>query len=438
MRLRRLQNFLQKEESSMDLNVVGNSIIRVDGKSKVTGEAVYPQDICMEGMLLGMTVRSEKPHALISVDISEAEKLKGVVKIMTAKDVPGENFHGVLFKDHEVLCERKVRRIGDPIAFIIAETEKAAKEAYRKIKIEYEELEGVFDPEEAMKEDSPKVHGESNIIYHYKIRKGNVEEAFKECDVIAEEEYRTQMAEHAFLQPEAGIAYLEEDGTIVVAVATQYPHFDQLEIAEAMGVSTEKVRVINPAVGGAFGGREDITMQIHLAMATKITGKPVKAVYSREESFLAHSKRHPIIMRCKTGADKNGKLLAMKAEIIGDTGAYASWAINVLRKSGVHITGPYEIPNVKVDSYAVYTNNPFAGAMRGFGATQVPIAHEQQMDILANKLKMDPISIRMKNMFKLGSETATGQILEESVPLDKCLKEVEKRMKISQLQKGGE
>jgi len=217
-----------------------------------------------------------------------------------------------------------------------------------------------------------------------------------------------------------------------------YPHFDQIEIAEAMGVSTEKIRVINPAIGGAFGGREDITLQIHLAIAAVITGKPVKTIYSREESFEAHCKRHAIIMRCKTGADKEGNLLALEAEIIGDTGAYASWANNVLRKAGVHITGPYVIPNVKVDSYAVYTNNPFAGAMRGFGATQPPIAHEQQMDILAEKLNMDPITFRMKNMFKLGSETATGQILEESIPLDRCIEEVAKRMSFAETSKGGE
>ncbi|MTI48626.1 xanthine dehydrogenase family protein molybdopterin-binding subunit [Sporosalibacterium faouarense] len=422
----------------MKLNVVGKNIIRVDGLSKVTGRAVYPQDIYMDNMLYGKTLRSDKPHANIKVDISEGEKVEGVVKILTAKDVPGHNYHGVLFKDHEVLCETRVRRIGDPIAFIVAETEEAAEEAMDKINVEYEELDGVFDPIEAMKKGAPKVHEDGNIVYHYKIRKGNVEDAFKECDVIAETEYKTHMVEHAFLQPEAGIAYVDDDGMIIVVASTQYPHFDQLEVAEAMGIPTEKVRIINPAVGGAFGGREDITLQIHLAMAAKATGRPVKCTYSREESFVAHCKRHPMVMKCKTGADKNGKLLAMEAEIVGDTGAYASWAINVLRKAGVHITGPYEIPNVKVDSYAVYTNNPFAGAMRGFGATQVPIAHEQQMDILAEKLDMDPMTIRMKNMFKLGSETATGQILEESVPLDRCIQEVEKVMNFTQGKKGGE
>lgn len=422
----------------MKLNVVGKSVIRVDGLSKVTGKAIYPQDIYIDGMLYGRTLRSDKPHAYFTLDTSKAEKIEGVIRILTYKDVPGHNTHGVLFKDHEVLCKDKVRRVGDPVAFVVATSEKVAREAIDAIVINYEEIEGVFCPKEAMKDSAPKIHGDSNIVYHYKLRRGNVEEAFKNCAVVVENEYITNSVDHAFLQPEAGVAYVDEDGTIVVCAATQYPHFDQLEVAEAMGVPTDNIRIINPAVGGAFGGREDITLQIHLAMAAKITGKPVKTVYSREESFEAHSKRHAITMKCKTGADENGKLLALEAEIIGDTGAYASWAPNVLRKAGVHITGPYEIPNVKVDSYAVYTNNPFAGAMRGFGATQPPIAHEQQMDIIAEKLKIDPYTFRMKNIFRLGSETATGQILEESVPLDRCLEEVEKKMKLASKLEGGE
>ncbi|KXG75095.1 xanthine dehydrogenase family protein molybdopterin-binding subunit [Thermotalea metallivorans] len=410
------------------LNIVGNRVIRVDGRAKVKGEALYPQDIYLEGMLYGKTLRSEKPHAYIQVEIEEGEKTPGVVKILTAKDVTGQNHHGVLFKDHEVLCSERVRRIGDPIAFVIATSEKAACEGLAKIKVRYTELPAVFDPVEAIAKDAPKIHGESNIIYHYRCRKGNVEEGFKNCHVIVEREYKTSMVDHAFLQPEAGVAYWDQEGNIVVCAATQYPHFDQLEVAEALGLPKEKVKIINPAVGGAFGGREDITLQIHLALGAYLTGKAVKAVYSREESFYAHAKRHPIIMRYKTGASKEGKLLAMEATLIGDTGAYASWAVNVMRKAGVHATGPYEIPNVKIDSYAVYTNNPFCGAMRGFGATQVPIASEQQMDILAQALGMDPVRFRLFNCFRVGSETANGQILHESVPLERCIEAVGQRL----------
>mgnify|MGYP001329847536 CR=1 FL=1 len=419
----------------MKLDIIGKNIIRVDAHGKVTGKALYPEDIYMDNMAYGMTLRSKLPHAYITVDTKEAERIDGIIKIFTYKDVPN-NSHGVVFKDHEVFCEKKVRRVGDPIAFVVGKTKKACKEAMEKIKVEYEELEGVFDPVLAMKEDSPKIHGDSNIMYHFKIRKGDIEEGFKNSHVIVENTYSTHMVEHVFLQPEAGISFIDEEGRVTVVVATQYPHYDREEIASALNLSEDSVRIINANVGGAFGGREDISLQIHLALATYILEIPIKTVYSREESFVGHSKRHPIIMKCKTGADKYGKLLAMEAELIGDTGAYASWAANVMRKAGVHITGPYYIPNVKVDSYGVYTNNPYAGAMRGFGATQVPIAHEQQMDILAEKLGLDPVSIRMKNIFKKGSITATGQVLTESVPLEECIEKVAEKIDFS-LEKEG-
>lgn len=411
----------------MRLNVVGKNILRVDALSKVTGKALYPEDIYMENMLYGKTLRSKVPHAYIRVDTSKAERIDGVIKIFTHKDVP-KNEYGVVLKDHEVFCSQKVRRIGDPIAFVVAKDLKTCHLALENIRVEYEEIEGVFDPIEAMKDDAPKVHGDSNIIYHFKIRKGDIKEGFKNSHVIVENTYKTHMVDHAFLQPESGVSFIDEEGRITVIVATQYPHYDREEIASALNMPEESVRVINANVGGAFGGREDISLQIHLALATKELNRPVKTVYSREESFIAHAKRHPMIMKYKTGADRDGKLLALEAEIIGDSGAYASWAMNVLRKSGVHASGPYEIPNVKVDSIAVYTNNPFTGAMRGFGATQVPIAYEQQMDILAEKLGLDPISIRLKNMFRKGSVTATGQVLTESVPLQECLERVVERM----------
>lgn len=410
----------------MTLNTVGKSIIRVDAYSKVTGKAIYPQDIYMDDMLYGKTLRSELPHAYIDIDTTEAEKEEGVIRIFTYKDIP-LNEHGVVLKDHNVFSSDKVRRIGDPIAFVVGETEEACKNGLKKIIVNYKELEGVFDPIEAMKDNSPKVHGDSNIIFHYKLRTGDIDEAFKNCHVIAENTYTTHMQEHAFLQPEAGLSYVEEDGTIVVVLATQYPHYDREEVAKCLNIPEEKVKIINTNVGGAFGAREDISIQIHLALASSTLKRTIKIIIDREESFLAHSKRHPMVMKYKTGADKDGYLLAMEAEIVADSGAYASWAINVSRKAGVHSTGPYHIPNVSVDSYAVYTNNPYTGAMRGFGATQVPNASEQQMDILAEMLGISPIEIRMKNIFKKGSMTATGQVLIESVPLDRCLEEIAAR-----------
>lgn len=410
----------------MSFNIVGKSVLRVDGVSKATGKALYPQDLYMDGMLYGKTLRSTEPHAYITVDVTKAEALEGVVKVFTAKDVTGENAHGVMLKDHEVFCSKKVRRVGDPIAFVVAETEKIAEKALKLVEVNYEKIPAVFDPEEAMKEGAPQVHeGQDNLMYHFKIRKGlgkeDIGKAFEECDVIYENIYDVPQVDHAFLQPEAGVSYVDEYGKIVLIYATQYQHFDKLEVAEALGVDLDKVKLINVNVGGAFGGREDAMAQIHLCLASYILKKPVKTVYSREESFLAHSKRHGEKMYIKTGALKNGKLHALEARLVGDSGAYASWAYNVLRKTGVHITGPYEVPNVKVDSMAVYTNNPFAGAMRGFGATQSPIAHEQQMDMLAEMLGITPAEIRSRNIFNEGSVTATGQILKESVPAKRCL-----------------
>ncbi len=418
----------------MKLEVVGKSIIRLDAASKVTGKALFPEDIFMDNMAFGKTLRSEVPHAYIKVDTKEAEEIDGVLKIFTYKDVP-YNHYGVIFKDHDVFCSEKVRRIGDPIALVVGENLEVCDQALRAIKVEYREIKGVFDPVEAMKDDAPKVHGDSNIVYHYKIRKGNIEEGFEKSFAIAENNYKTQMIDQAFLQPEAGLSFIDEEGRVTVIVATQYPHYDREEIAAALKLSEEEVRVINANIGGAFGGREDITLQIHLALAAHVLKRPVKLVYSREESFLAHSKRHPLVMQYKTGADKDGNLMALEAKLIGDTGAYASWATNVLRKAGVHATGPYFIPNVKVDSFAVYTNNPFAGAMRGFGALQASIAYEQQMDILAEKLAMDPVSFRMKNIFTKGSVTATGQILTDSVTVKECIEEVAQRMDFTK--KGG-
>ncbi|MFZ5354833.1 MAG: xanthine dehydrogenase family protein molybdopterin-binding subunit [Bacillota bacterium] len=396
---------------------IGKNELRVDARDKVSGKALYPADIYMENMAYGYTIRSVKPHAELKVDKSRALSFPGVLHVFTAEDVPGKNHHGVLFKDHEVFCSHKTIRIGEPIAFVVAESMEAAREAAKLVEIEYKELPAVFDPVEAMKEDAPKIHGDSNIIYHYKLRKGDIDKAFAECEVIVENTYETSMVDHVFLQPEAGVSYIEEDGTITIIVATQYPHYDREEVAEALGLPHEKIRILTAAVGGAFGGREDITVQIHLALAAIKLNRPIKTIYTREESFQAHSKRHPMLMKFRTGALKDGTLHAMEAEIIGDSGAHASWAINVLRKAGVHATGPYCIPNVKVDSYAVYTNNPFTGAMRGFGAAQVPMAYEQQVDEIARRLNINPVEIRLKNCFRPGSETATGQVLEESVPL---------------------
>lgn len=431
---------------------VGQSLRRRDGADKLTGRAIYPEDISMEGMLHGVTVRSPHAHAkIISIDIQGAEKAAGVVKVLTADDVAGHNSHGVLYKDHDVFSKTKVRRIGDPIAVVLAETEDQARAAAKLVDVGYEILPAVFDPREAMKPGAPVVNEYAqrffhydenmdlvhekpdndpfpNVIFHYRCRKGDTDAVWDSCAAVAESEFFSPFVDHAFLQPESGIAYRGEDGRLVVSAASQYMHFDRLELSDALGIPESELVILNPVIGGAFGAREDITLQIHIALGVLHTGRPVKMTYTREESFYAHSKRHPIYMTCKMGADADGKLIAFEALLHGDSGAYTSWAINVMRKAGVHITGPYEIPNVKVDSYAVYTNNPFAGAMRGFGATQVPIAHETLMEMLAEKLGLSSFEIRRRNMFREGSETANGQILNASVPMGQCLAAIEAAM----------
>jgi len=403
-------------------HVVGTSPGRLEGLGKVTGKAKFPADYYEPGMLYGKTLRTKIASGrIVNIDTSKAKALPGVRRVVTAKDVPGHNGHGVIFPDAPVLVESRIRSVNDAIALVAADTEEIAAEAIELIKVEYEELPGVFDPREAMQENAPKVWEKGNILYHLPIRKGDVEKGFAEADIIVENTYSTQMVDHAFLQPEAAICTINERGHLELRVATQYVHWDRVEIARALGLNINQVRVVCTAVGGAFGGREDMTVQIHCALLTWLTKKTVKMVYDRHESFHAHSKRHPIYMEYKTGATKDGRLTAVEARIIGDSGAYASWAPNILRKAAVHATGPYQVPNVKIDSYAVFTNNPFTGAMRGFGAAQPPIAYEAQMDLLAEKLGLHPFTIRWRNAFEEGSVTATGQVLETSVGLKESL-----------------
>jgi len=293
-----------------------------------------------------------------------------------------------------------------------------------KVNVVYEEYKGIFTVEDALKENAPILGDGSNILYDIKIKTGDIEAGFLEADFVVENWYSTQMTEHAFLQPEAAVAKYDDDGMLNVYVATQYPHYDREEVARCLNIEEELVNITNTVIGGAFGAREDINPQCHVALAAYITKKPVKILYTREESTISHSKRHPMKMYYKTGVKKDGKLCALKVRIYGDTGAYASWGINVLRKSAVHATGPYVIPNVDIEALAVYTNNPYSGAMRGFGAAQVPIAYESQMDILAKELNMHPLKFRYINSFEVGSTTATGQNLNRSVGIKQCIEKL--------------
>ena len=414
------------------MTIIGTSVRRVDALDKVTGEALYPGDLTRPDLAHMKILFANRPHAVIrSLDTSKAEALPGVIAIFTAKDVP-VNEYGLIMPDQPVLCgpgsskpyAERVRFIGDQVAVVVAESEAIAARARDLIAVEYEDLPVVTDPEEAMRPNAPLLHPEqeSNVFCRYRIRKGDVEAAFAQADVIVESEYRTPVQEHAFLQPEAGLAYVDEEGRVTVEVAGQWLHEEREQIAHALGLPEEKVRVVHPAIGGAFGGREDLSVQLVLALAAwrlhqRGISRPVKIVWSREESIIGHHKRHEYIIRARWGATRAGKVIAAEVELIENGGAYAYTSTKVLGNATLMCTGPYEIPNVKVDAFAVYTNNIPGGAFRGFGGPQGAFAAETQMNKLAEALGMDPVELRLKNVLREGSLLSVGTPLPEGVSI---------------------
>ena len=397
--------------SEIKFNVVGKPAARVDAQGKVTGQALFPGDLSMPGMLHMKILFAERPHARVTrLDTSKAESYPGVVAVFTAKDVP-VNEYGLQKPDQPVLCGDVVRFVGDQIALVVADTEEAAAKARDLIEVEFEDLPVVTDPVTAMRSDAPLIHpelGDSNICVHYKIRKGDVDEGFAQAEVVVESEYRLPFQEHAYLQPEAGLATIDEEGRVTVQVGGQWPHTDRAQIAHALALPEEQVRVIYPAIGGAFGGREDMSVQIVLALAAWKLRRPVKIVWTRRESIIGHCKRHPVVMKARWGATRAGKLTAAEMEIIADTGAYLYTSNKVMGNTTVVCTGPYFIPHVKVDTYAVYTNNIPTGAFRGFGAPQGNFIAEAQMNKLADALGMDPVELRMRNVLKEGETLGVG------------------------------
>lgn len=410
-----------------DFSVVGKNVIKKDAVLKVTGKALFSADYEFENMLHAKVLRSTVPSArIIKVDTSKAKELAGVACVLTYKDIPGENRVGIIFKDEPVLVEDKIRRFGDAIALVAAETKEIAEEALGLINVEYEELPAVTDIFEAMKDDSPKVHGNTNILMEKSLVKGDVDEAFKKCAVIVENTYKTPIIAHMFIEPEAGVAKFEK-GKITFWCSTQNPHFDRGEVARVLALPQSRVRGIRSEVGGGFGGKLDISVQCHIALLAYHTGRPVKLVFTREESMNVSSKRHPHIMTVKTGAAEDGKLLAMEARFYSDTGAYASYGPAVVSRAMVHATGPYEIPNVRIKSTMMYTNNPMCGAMRGFGVPQVSITHESQIDMIAEKLNISSFEIRLRNAFRYGSKNANNQVMNNSVGILKTLEAAKKK-----------
>ena len=410
----------------------GHSIQRIDALAKVTGQALYPGDINRPNQAYMKILFANRPHAIVrDIDTRAAENLEGVIAVFTAKDVP-VNEYGLGMHDQPVLCgpgsskpfTDRVRFVGDQVALVVAESEEIASQGRDLIEVDYEDLPVITDPLEAMDPAASLSHPEreSNIFCHYRIRKGDVEAAFSQADVVIEGEYRTPAQEHAYLQPEAGISYIDEDGRVTVEVAGQWIHEDQEQIAHALDLPLEQVRVIYPAIGGAFGGREDMSVQIVLALATwrlwqRGIQRPVKIIWSREESIIGHHKRHPYIIKAKWGATQEGKVIAADMEVIADGGAYVYTSPKVLGNATIMCTGPYFIPNVKVDSYAVYTNNLPNGAFRGFGGPQGAFAAETQMNRLAKALGIDPVEIRVRNILREGLELSVGSPLPPGISL---------------------
>jgi xanthine dehydrogenase molybdenum-binding subunit len=419
--------------SAKPLKVIGRPLLRPDAADKVTGRGVYADDLFVEGMLHARALRSKYPHArLLKVDVRKAKALPGVAAVLTAGDIPGRKDCGVHEIDWPVLCYDKVRYAGDAIALVVAETEEIAEQALALIEVEYEPLPVVTGPKEAARPDAPILHAHhptGNLLAHFHLESGDVAKGFAEADVIVEREYTTQTVEHAFIEPEAGLAVPGADGRITVYGGGQIPFSDRSQIAATLDVPEEKIRVVNCLIGGGFGGKEDVSVQIHVALAAWATKRPVKMVFSRKESLLVHPKRHATVIKMKTGAKTDGTLVAHEAEIWGDGGAYASLSNHVMLRATTHAAGPYEVPNAKVDTYAMYTNNVPSGAFRGFGVTQSAFAMESQMDELAKVLGLSPLEFRRKNALAYGRKTLAGQVMTESCGLLQCIDAVAAEMK---------
>lgn len=406
-------------------DVVGQSVIKKDAFDKITGRTKYAGDMVYPNMLYAKTLSSPVASAIVkSIDTSAAQALPGVACVLTRKDVPGTNKYGIMIKDQPVLVGvgERIRKHFDPLALVAAETEEIAEKALGLIKVEYELMPGVHSIEEAMAEGAPLVfeHAKNNVMSRRVIRKGDVAEAFKHCAYVVEKEYHTQMIDHSFIEPESGIGVMEGD-QVAVYCSTQNVHYDLRDVVANLNCGWHQARVVQAPTGGGFGGKLDVTLQVHLALLAKATRRPVKMVYSREEHMKISGKRHPFKIIMKTGIDKEGKLLAHECYIWGDTGAYSSYGPGVLTRSAVHAAGPYEVETGYIEALGVYTNNPFCCAMRGFGVSQVAFGMENQLDFLAEMAGISQYDIRVKNALRKGSVTMTGQQIHDSAGLVECL-----------------
>ncbi len=417
--------------SSRPGKFVGNAHIRPDAMAKVTGKALYSDDVCFDGMLHARVKRAMIPAGILRrLDVSRAQALPGVTAVLTAADIPGERKHGLVIFDWPVLVgiDEPVRYIGDAVAIVAAESREIATQALDLIEMEFEVLPIVSDPVQARQPETRPIHEKGNLLKHIKVRKGDVEEGFAGADVVMEHTFHTPPHDHAFIETECSIARPTPEGRMEVYVGSQIPYQDRNQVARVLGWPEERVHIIGQLIGGGFGGKEDIAGQIHAAMLANVTGRPVKLLFDRQESLLVHPKRHATQIRVKVGAKADGTLTAVQTELYGDTGAYASLGEKVMTRATTHSSGPYEVEHVKADCYAMYTNNPPAGAFRGFGVLQSAFAVESMMDMLAERLGLDPVELRRKNALHVGSVTNTGQVLRESVGLLECIEKVEGEM----------
>ncbi len=395
---------------------IGAPVARPDAFEKVTGAALYPADLFRPGMLHAKAVFAHRPSArILCIETSAAQRIDGVRAVLTSKDVPYNKF-GLVEEDQPLLCEDRVRFAGDRIALVVADSPELAAEAAAAVRVEYEDLPALIDPFEALKPHAPRVHPErSNILLHQKVRKGNVDEAFAAADVILEAEFTTGWQEHAYLQPDAGIAYWDDDARLVLETAGQWLHEDRRQIAAMFEMPEERVVVRYAKIGGAFGGREDLSLPPLVALAAWKLKAPVAMQWSREESILGHHKRHPFFITSKWGALRDGTIVAAQTRLVADGGAYASTSAEVLKCATIFATGPYEIANVATDGIVCYTNNVPCGAFRGFGSPQAHFAAESMVTRLAHALKLDPIAVRRRNLYREGSLESTGRPLPKGV-----------------------
>jgi xanthine dehydrogenase D subunit len=407
---------------------IGVSVPRPDGTAKVAGEFAFSSDLWHEDMLWGATTRSPHPRARIrGIDISAALALPGVAAVLTADDVPGRSTYGLERPDQPVLAYGEVRHQGEPVAIVAADHPETARAAAAAVVVDYEVLRPICDPDAALLPDSEHVHPAGNLVRHVPVRRGDMAAARASAAVVVVGEYEVGMQDQAFLGPESGLAVPADDGGVDLYVATQWLHVDRDQVALSLGLTVDQVRVMLAGVGGAFGAREDLSMQVHASMLALRTGRPVKMVYKRNESFFGHVHRHPARLRYEHGADADGRILFVSARIVLDGGAYTSSSPAVAANAATLGVGPYDVPNVAVDAYAVFTNNPPCGAMRGFGAVQAAFAYESQLDALAERLGVDPVELRIRNAMSEGTIMPTGQVVDSAAPVAELLRRVAAR-----------